>query len=88
MGSQSTITGFTSGSMRRDDKDRKPGKPIPQGERPEGRPMADQLGSGRANSVHAASVDAQTTVRKRQLEPDFWRKQAGLKIFSWEQGAS
>lgn len=88
MGSQSTITGFTSGSMRRDDKDRKPGTPIYLGERPADRPLADKLGSGKAASVHQAAVDGRETVRRRQQATDYFRNLCGIKLFSWEQGST
>lgn len=81
---QATITGGGS-NFRRDDKDRRPGKPVYLGERPANRPMADELGSGRATSTLAAAVDGQDTRRRRQRAPTYFRNLCGLKLFSWEQ---
>lgn len=80
---QATIT--AGSNFRRDDKDRRPGKPIYLGERPEGRPLADQLGTGQAASAHQAAVDGRETVRKRQQSPTYFRSLCGMKTFSWEQ---
>lgn len=80
--------------FRRDDIDRKPGKAIPLGERPEGRPFAAELGNGKsyANITGKASSanGAEAPVRvggygERPTDPTYYRKRVGLPLFSWEQ---
>lgn len=57
------------GSMRNTAKQRArpPGKPIPMGERPADRPMADQLGNGRCFSSQDSDrgISARGTVKER-----------------------
>lgn len=75
------------------------GTPIPFGERPTDRPMADQLGNGRnyaARNDRAKAGFGGTSFKEtpplgpmlgmaRPSDPAHFRKATGLRLFSWEQ---
>lgn len=92
--------GFTFNAMRNTTKQReRVGKPIPFGERPADRPMAEHLGTGKsfaaiekgAGRVHAegsSKSDAPTYYGlTRVTSSTMFRDKAGMKRFSWEQDA-
>jgi len=70
------------------------GTPIPFGERPADRPMAEALGNGLSyasatdhNGGRAKHLDSigPTFGLVRPSDPTYFRKATGLKLFSWEQ---
>lgn len=75
--------------FRRDDLDRRPGKAIPFHERPEGRPLAEELGNGNSYAGVSASGQTGRPPGKYQLKnrkaDTYFREKAGLKIFTWEK---
>lgn len=81
---------FEFGSMRNRPGQNRPGKPVPFGERPPGRPMADQLGNGK--SYAGFEGDDHRNAGSDRAHPYFTRalktpvKPAlALRKFSWEQ---
>lgn len=93
----STGAHSTFGTMRNTAAQReREGKPIPFGERPEGRPMAHELGNGRsfagsdcrpdkAKGREVERGDGYATLgMARPKDPAHFRKAAGLKPYSWE----
>lgn len=86
-----TVSRRATGTFKRDEQDSRPGKPIPFGERPPGRPLASELGNGRnfaTSAVRSRGSGSEDTYGAEaiQLDRRKWADQVpGIRRMSWEK---